>query len=165
MSEILDDFKTNDESETQYSIAGRGKRLANYFIDLIGYMLFSGVIGVLIALVLSPESQFFEESETAVQKIKEYLLGIIIITVYYSVQEYFFKGKTLGKLITKTRAVTMNNGKLTFADALKRSLCRLIPFEAFTFFDDNPRGWHDSIPNTKVIDDIGWFDDEHQLTI
>jgi hypothetical protein len=82
----------------------------------------------------------------------DYLPGIIISFLYYLPQEAF-SGRTLGKMITGTRAVNEDGTKLTFGRALGRTLCRYIPFEAFSFLGGNgrPRGWHDRISRTKVI--------------
>ena len=38
-----------------------------------------------------------------------------------------------------------------FPQILGRSLARLIPFEAFSFFGALGVGWHDSFSNTRVI--------------
>jgi len=74
------------------------------------------------------------------------------VLVYYLPQEAF-SGRTLGKLITGTKAVNQDGTELSFGQALGRTLCRFIPFEAFSFFGENgrPKGWHDRIPNTMVI--------------
>lgn len=166
MEEILDDFKTVDDSEQNFALASKGKRFTNYLIDLVGYMILSGVIGVLIGILFYDESDFYaEETIDFSNAIAEWLFGALIITTYYTCLEYFFKGKTLGKLITKTRAVTVDNNQLNFIDAFKRSLCRLIPFEAFSFLGDDALGWHDTIPNTKVIEDIGWKEIQNQMKL
>jgi uncharacterized RDD family membrane protein YckC len=82
----------------------------------------------------------------------EYLLGVIIFLTYFVPQEAFF-GRTLGKLVTGTKVVNEDGSKLTFGKAVARTLCRFIPFEAFSFLGghDRPKGWHDTIPKTKVI--------------
>jgi uncharacterized RDD family membrane protein YckC len=59
------------------------------------------------------------------------------------------KGKTLGKLITGTRALKMDGGNLTWKVAFMRSLCRIVPFEAFSAFGGNP--WHDRWTDTIVV--------------
>jgi uncharacterized RDD family membrane protein YckC len=59
-----------------------------------------------------------------------------------------FRGQTLGKLFTGTRAIRTDGEELTFKDALLRSLCRLIPFEVFSGFGVP---WHDSLTITMVV--------------
>jgi uncharacterized RDD family membrane protein YckC len=59
--------------------------------------------------------------------------------------------RTIGKFVTGTMVV-MEDGSKPGADAIiKRTLCRLIPFEAFSFFADTSRGWHDTISGTYVV--------------
>ena len=63
-------------------------------------------------------------------------------------------GITVGKLCTGTRVVDENGHAIGFRRALLRSLCRLIPFDAFSVLmsdDQTIRGWHDSLPRTYVV--------------
>jgi uncharacterized RDD family membrane protein YckC len=87
-----------------------------------------------------------------IEEMNDYLLGFIILLIYYVPQEAF-SGRTLGKMITGTKAVNEDGSKLTFGKVLGRTLCRFIPFEAFSFLggQNKPKGWHDRIPKTKVI--------------
>lgn len=50
----------------------------------------------------------------------------------------------------------MSDGtKPTTKTVLIRSVCRLIPFEAFSFFENkNPIGWHDRFSHTVVTVDV-----------
>ena len=78
----------------------------------------------------------------------------VFFTTYYIIMEYVFKGKTFGKLLTKTRAVTEYGERMDLGTIMVRSLCRLIPFEAFSFLgEEGTKGWHDTISKTKVIYD------------
>jgi len=158
MHDILDDLPYETSEERTYELASQGKRFANYLIDSIGYLFFSALIGVFLGLASAStgNEDIFEETDSIESAIFEWVLGIFIITFYYFLQEHFLKGKTLGKFFTKTRAVTVTNERMDFGTTLKRTLCRLIPFEAFSFLSDKPRGWHDSISDTKVIMDDDW---------
>jgi uncharacterized RDD family membrane protein YckC len=69
-------------------------------------------------------------------------------TVYMTLCEWLGKGRTLGKLFTRTRAVSNNGADLTFRAAFQRSLIRLIPFEMFSIFGGL---WHDIWTKTRVI--------------
>ena len=42
-------------------------------------------------------------------------------------------------------------GRPSTAQVLGRTLCRIIPFEAFSFLGTPPKGWHDVIPKTMVV--------------
>ena len=161
MNDILDAMEANESRAQSYELASKGKRFANYLIDLVGYFIFSGIIGVFYGIYLvmaDGDSSMLGTEENLSDPLLEFLIGIIVILSYYTLSEYYFKGKTLGKLITKTRAVTEENKRLDFRAAFVRSLCRLIPFEAFSFLGEESVGWHDSIPKTRVIEDKGWRD-------
>ena len=93
-----------------------------------------------------------ERMNEDLQGLIENMVALIILLIYYVPQEAF-SGRTLGKLITRTKAVNEDGTKLTFGKALGRTLCRVIPFDAFSFLggQGRPKGWHDRIPKTKVI--------------
>ncbi len=82
----------------------------------------------------------------------QYLISYTIYVAYYAFFETLTKGRTIGKMVTKTRAVRLDGTPINFNDALKRSLVRIIPIEAFSAFGGNP--WHDRWTNTKVIRDV-----------
>jgi len=161
MSEILD-FNEEQTLTKTFFHASKGKRFANYFIDIITYYLLAFVVGIflgLLALAIGREDIFLDETPPDItQRLIEIILGLILLAAYYTFCEYYFKGKTLGKVITKTRTVTLDNRRIDMRTAFIRSLCRLVPFEAFSFLRDEPGGWHDEWSNTKVIDDDGWHD-------
>ena len=75
-----------------------------------------------------------------------------MIPGYWILSEYFF-GKTPAKFLTKTKVVTKFGTKPSFWTIVGRTLCRLIPFEAFSFLGSRPVGWHDSISGTLVVND------------
>ncbi len=149
-------------ADRTYQPASNGKRFANYILDMIGYYTLALIFGLVLGGILvatNPESSFFDDSDPSVSaSLWESLLGIVLILVYYTGFEYLFKGKTLGKFITKTRAVTEDNQKMSLKTTFIRTLCRLVPFEAFSFFRDKPGGWHDDWSKTIVIDDKDWQD-------
>jgi uncharacterized RDD family membrane protein YckC len=60
-------------------------------------------------------------------------------------------GRTLGKLITRTSVVDAEGRRPTFKQVLGRTFSRIIPFEPFSFFGKDARGWHDSMSNTFVV--------------
>lgn len=128
---------------TPWILASQGQRFSTMLLDLIFYIIFGLIFGAVLGLIGLGES---------IQHINDNLLGAILLLVYYVPQEAF-SGRTLGKLITGTKAVNENGTELSFGQALGRTLCRFIPFEAFSFFGGNgrPRGWHDRIPKTIVI--------------
>lgn len=74
------------------------------------------------------------------------LLFILYMFVYYFVLEFIFL-QTIGKLYNNSFVVYNGN---RFTSILIRTLCRFIPFEAFTYFS-NKGGWHDLLSRTKVL--------------
>lgn len=132
-----------DETLSQMVLASTGQRLGNMFLDTFFYFVFASVFGLVLALIGLGDN---------IEGMNDHLLGFVIFLLYYVPQEAF-SGRTLGKVITGTRAVNEDGTKLTFGRALGRTLCRFIPFEAFSFFGGKgrPRGWHDRIPKTRVI--------------
>lgn len=78
-----------------------------------------------------------------------FLLGRFNFLIYYFICEKAFKGYTLGKLITGTRAIRNDGQELTLKDAILRTLCRLIPLEAFSGLGIRP--WHDTWTKTTVV--------------
>ena len=138
-TDLLVDF-TNDAIP-----ADKGLRFANFIIDIILFYAISFIIGILMAVV-APSLIVNENGGASI------LLNVIIFIVYvlyFTVFEGLTNGKTLGKLITKTRAVKEDGSPITFADAFKRSLSRLVPFEPLSAFGD--RLWHDKWTKTIVI--------------
>ena len=82
------------------------------------------------------------------------LFTALFLVVFYCTVESSLNGKTLGKFITKTRAVKLDGTKMDFNTVLKRSFSRIVPFEPFSFLgDDPPTGWHDRWSDTKVVDE------------
>jgi uncharacterized RDD family membrane protein YckC len=144
------------DSYVEYTRASTGSRLLNYVIDNL-FMRFvltyatGYAVGYLLA-ILSPafSSRLVYEEESGFLYI---FLGLIIVyfnyIVYYTFCEFAFKGRTLGKLISGTKAIKHDGKALTFNDAMFRSLSRLVPFEAFSALWGEP--WHDSWTKTVVV--------------
>jgi uncharacterized RDD family membrane protein YckC len=142
-------------SEIEYEYAGQLQRFGNFIIDNllmnygIGYI--SGfALGIIIGLF---DSNFFDSYDPNNPSFALYFFMLLVVILnhllYYTICEKLFKGRTLGKLITGTKAVRQDGAELTFRDALLRSLTRLVPFEAFSGF--NTLCWHDSWTNTMVV--------------
>ena len=124
-------------------LASQNQRLGTYLLDIGFYLLFCFFLGLVIgATGLMNLNKFVNNP----------FFGFIVLFIYYVPQESF-AGRTLGKRIVGTKAVNEDGSELTFNQVLVRTLCRCIPFEAFSFLGGNgrPRGWHDKISKTKVI--------------
>jgi uncharacterized RDD family membrane protein YckC len=153
--DIQPDLITDDiHPYFQYYHATQGQRFLNFFIDNILMRLTlsygTGFVVGKILMMLSPDLMFklINEDGKVGLYILAYLIVIVNYLVYYTLCEKLFRGQTLGKLFTGTRAIRTDGEELTFKDALLRSLCRLIPFEVFSGFGVP---WHDSLTNTMVV--------------
>ena len=154
-NEPTNNFSDELRSGITYTLASTGQRFLNYLIDnLLMQLGLSYLTGTAVGLVLGllfPEYMLrISESDDQLDLLLlSYIIGIVNYLVYYTICEKGFKGQTLGKLITGTRVIREDGDELTFKDALLRTLCRLVPFEALSAFGGYP--WHDSWTKTRVI--------------
>ena len=124
-------------------LAIKGIRIINYVID------FSIIAGI---------TKFLDGD------IKKGGIYIFSFLMYYTLFEWFTNGKTIGKYITKTRAIKDNGELLTLKEAFMRSLIRLIPIEIFVcIITDYGYGWHDRWTNTIVIPDSEFHFEHYSL--
>ncbi len=146
--------KRINKSILEKSKANGGKRFANYIVDyIVQLVLFTGIMMVIVLLQLYiTGSNSIGEWFDTIGKIEEYLLGYVLMVIYYFAMESLAKGKTIGKLITNTKVVNLNGETPDTANIMKRTLCRLIPFNALSFLGNEARGWHDSLSDTYVVD-------------
>ncbi len=139
--------------EGERTLATKSKRFLNFIIDGILMLIFTfGVLFLVFALTDHLGLETEEES------IGEKLIGVLMIVLmiaYFAVQEYFFNGKTIGKWMTHTRAVSLDGEKINFIMSLKRSTIRVIGagIDPFTFLGKKTMGWHDLYSYTKVVMD------------
>jgi uncharacterized RDD family membrane protein YckC len=142
---------TKEFEITEDILATQQQRFANYLVDLLVQYILVTILTLLIAIV----SNYFETYSLVfwienAGRLEQYFIGAIVALFYYSISEIFLS-KSIGKFITKTIVVDENGNKVCPEIILKRTLCRLIPFEHFSFFSGNNRGWHDTISNTFVV--------------
>ncbi|MFN8206847.1 MAG: RDD family protein [Bacteroidales bacterium] len=143
-----------DSKSVRYEIAeksvSQGKRLANLLLGTVFIYVFSILVGVFLGIILAvfaPDGLSFITGDNT---LLNYLFGFCIYMVYYSTLEFAF-GRTIAKYITKTKVVDENGRKPSIGKILIRTLCRFIPFEAFSFLGSDNIGWHDEISKTRVI--------------
>jgi uncharacterized RDD family membrane protein YckC len=142
------------EAFVQYEQASTGQRFINYLVDnlFMQYGL-SYLTGMLVGYLLGtffPEFSIrlsYEESQGDLFLLS-YIIVIFNYIFYYTICERAFKGYTLGKLISGTRAIREDGSELRFRDALLRSLSRLVPFEVLSGFGIP---WHDRWTKTMVV--------------
>jgi uncharacterized RDD family membrane protein YckC len=137
------------DNEYRLVQASAGKRFANYIIDIIFFV----VVAVVAIIILSPSLADSLSQENREATLTENLVIIFFMILYWFGVEAIFKGKTLGKLITGTRAVNEDGSNLTVKAALLRSLCRAVPFEVFSALGSPSYPWHDKWAKSYVIDE------------
>lgn len=153
-STILDDFGFDGGRALQYPEASKGKRFVNYVIDYFVRLPFTALLSLTVSyfvLGLTPEEVFTREAVTPGERVLDLALYYLVVVLYFWVCEVSFRGASLAKLITGTRAVQIDGTPLRPDHALGRSLWRIVPFEPFSFLGDGP-GWHDIRTGTKVVD-------------
>ena len=140
-----------EEFEIHLQKASTGKRLANYLIDLVTFYIFFFTIGV----VMIPGTMVAGEATTYTRSFSFFdrLLMLLLYGIFMFIVEIIFKGKSLGKLITGTRAVNEDGSPLTAKSALLRGLSRAVPFDQFSALGSPSYPWHDRWSHTIVIDE------------
>jgi uncharacterized RDD family membrane protein YckC len=110
-------------------------RLYNFIIDSIIFFIIVLVFSILL-------KEYIER-----QNLK-YLM-ILLYYLYYFILELTI-GQTIGKIVTKTRVVNIdNNGKPNFTRILIRTISRLIPIDFLSYlFSSN--GIHDILSKTEL---------------
>lgn len=141
--EILD-FQEETYQDPELYLAGSGLRFANYILDRIGMYIVLFSFFMVVELL---GGNSLESDETSGF---ELLLMLLVIGGYWIIPEYLW-GKTPAKLLTRTKVITIHGERPTFMNIVGRTLCRLIPFEPFSFLGSRPVGWHDSISKTRVV--------------
>lgn len=141
------DLLQDIEQDYQYEEASTGIRFANYIVDLISfYIVFIGAFAVII---LVTRDETILNWIDGLPMLVDRLIGLLIYGIYMSLVEGFTKGRSLGKLITGTRAVRWDNQSFGWNDALGRGFSRVVPFEPFSALWGNP--WHDKWTDTRVV--------------
>ena len=122
--------------------ASKGQRFGTFVVDYLGFMVVAFIVGIVLALTLG------DRSEAVLKSIPDILFGVVILFAYYAFFEGLW-GRTPGKLVFGTRVVNAQGQRPGFGTIAKRTLCRFIPFEPFSFFGQ--KGWHDSLSDTRVV--------------
>ena len=126
------------------TIADKGARMANAFIDTVIILLLAIITGVLLE-TLYASTEFV------------YLLPLSIIhpfAIYFFYYFFFefFLGKTPGKYLSKTTVIDRYGKEPSIGKILYRSLLRLAPHDLMSFIFGYT-GLHDHFSHTIVVKD------------
>jgi len=132
-------------------LASRGQRLSNFIIDLaIEYVIWISV-GATIAIFADVANSSFLKTWISTMGMLEKGLSFAVISgFYYYLTELYFS-RSIAKFLTKTYVIMKDGSKPNYKSILKRTLCRFIPFEVFSFLGETADGWHDSMSETYVV--------------
>lgn len=150
-------METNEQhlfADPEYQIvqASGGKRFANYIIDLIVFYALLFLAGIVIALINPVVIDSINEDDIGFNLLDR-LMTLVLYGLYMFIIEAVFKGKSLGKLITGTRAVNEDGSNISAVSALLRGLSRAVPFNAFSALGSPAYPGHDKWTKTYVIDE------------
>ncbi|QQV01551.1 MULTISPECIES: RDD family protein [Chryseobacterium] len=137
----------------EYNKASIGIRFINFVIDRIVIYILFFLFGLFSAGLFEFFGvEFFIDITyqlASLSKFEDILITLATYLVYIFIMEYFTKGRTLGKYITGTKVMSLDGSNPRFYQYLIRTLSRIVPFDALSFFGVN--GWHDSWSDTRVI--------------
>ena len=130
--------------------ASRGERFVNLLVDIIFLYFIRFLLFFFWAMNLRLNGRSLDEIRDQLSDpFLEYGTGYSFFFLYYFLSEWLSKGRTLGKLCTKTKAVRFeDDGPIGAREAVLRTLCRLVPVEFFSGFGTP---WHDTWTKTTVI--------------
>ncbi|HTE27916.1 RDD family protein [Flavitalea sp.] len=144
------DILTPEDYRTR---ADTGKRFLNYLIDVLAFYALIIVVGMFLALSSPAIAESLAETDTDNFALIDNLFTLVLYGLYMSAVEAIFKGKSLGKLITKTRAVNLDGSRISTSTAFARGFSRAVPFCVFSAFGSPCNPWQDKWTNTIVIDE------------
>jgi uncharacterized RDD family membrane protein YckC len=125
-----------DGIQLNQATASEDRRVATFLVDLgavyaIGMALGIAGLGKLVAG-------------------NKLLFAAAVFLAYYWPLEAIL-GRTLGKMLLRTRVTMRNGSALDPAAVLGRTLARLIPLEPLSVLSSSGRMWHDSLSGTVVV--------------
>lgn len=122
--------------------AGANPHFTNYLLD-----------GVIIFLLILGITWLVRQAVSAYTWYRIPMLGVCGPTsgLLYFVGS--FDRKTIAKMITKTKVTNHQGDRPHLLVLLVRSIIRLIPFEPFSFLNNESSGWHDKMTDSIVIYD------------
>lgn len=124
------------------------KRFLEYLIDYFLLLILVFVAAFVLAIF----------GIDVTERFSSYLVSSIVIFLYYFIMEAKC-GKTVGKIILGMKVVDANGNKPSNGKIALRTICRFIPFDAFSFLvsecwkkDGEFCGnWHDGLSKTYVV--------------
>ncbi len=133
------------ELESNLVLASSGQRFLNYIIDVILFYGFMFCLGMVMALTSPSSLSIFDG-------FKGNIVSLLFYAIFMGTIETITKGRSLGKLITKTKAVNEDGTNISASTAFARGFSRAVPFNQLSALGNPPHPWHDKWNKTYVID-------------
>jgi uncharacterized RDD family membrane protein YckC len=130
--------------------ASFGKRFLNYIIDLALFYLLFFMIAFILGILYPPGLDFLAGLDEMGPVAN--LVILVWYGLYMSVVEGLFKGRSLGKLITRTRAVNLDGSPISSRTAFARGFSRAVPFCVFSALGAVCNPWQDRWTGTMVVE-------------
>ena len=156
--EIIENIKVSQKNQIESENAidsnkvNLGARFIHFVIDLIAILIIHVIIiNAIHAFILLIDLTINSNTYLTFVKVVSLLSLSLSFFSYYIIMETKYQ-KTVGKMITNSKVVTIDGQKPTLREITIRTLCRLIPFDRLSFlFIKN--GIHDMLSDTIVIKD------------
>lgn len=129
--------QSSEQKEFEAKKVNAVTRFFNFIIDTIVWF-------IMVAILTNAL-----DAKDPMQMVVGYFIFFASYIGYYALMETKYQ-KTIGKWITKTKVVNKNGTKPQGGDILRRTFCRLIPFDRISFLF-TPNGFHDRLSDTTVI--------------
>ncbi len=133
-SKLADEQKQIENNQVSSLI-----RFLHFVIDTFAWLIVASIIGRLLTPLLTGTNE----------NILAYFILAVSFFSYYIFMESTYQ-KTIGKIITKTKVITTDGKKPNTADIVRRTICRLIPFDRVSYFFSS-NGFHDKLSDTSVV--------------
>ncbi len=130
------------DTEDTRPLAGKGRRFTTLLLDYVGFMILSSIVSAVLLVLFQHSAAFLFRG------VWGWIYGSVVICVYYMFFEGLW-GRTPAKMILGTKVTDLKGQPPTFGAIAKRTLARLVPFEAFSFFGQT--GFHDKASKTQVV--------------
>lgn len=138
--ENLDELVVDSGAPDSSNYATAGQRFLTYLIDVVIYYLIAIIAGLAFGSMGGAAGALGS------------LVTMLSFFLYYILMEQR-TGKTVGKMIMKTRVVNVDGGNITMGQAFIRTISRIVPFEFISVWIGDGVMWHDSWASTRVIKD------------
>ena len=133
--------------------ASPGQRILNLFVDWIASFIATALVyGIIIDTVMPPRPISYTEPKSN-SDLLDLLLTFLGYVLFMAIMEAGYKGKTIGKFLTKTRAVNLDGTPISIKTAFVRAFIRAIPLNTVSALTPACSPWHDKWTNTTVIKD------------